>query len=374
MHRGDRTVPGELTHIAAAEYDHIVYGQMTPAMAAAYLREERIVLRSFGETLRRMYPKEDILIRLTEFWQRVDRVTQPQSLTKKIRNWLAGKNQPSAREDYFRIAFALGLSEQQLAHLLGLCTDYGIHYRSRWEVVFAWFLRSGYGYWEAEAFYAELPPAPTNETGVGLPPHVTHEMMDRFRMAQNTEALRACCVENAASFGSMHIRSYYYFDRYMAQLIHPTPSWDGISEPDYSIESVMNIYLSMQMPSGKKRTNYSLPQRLIKHNWPNTTTLKNIRSRVEDVPRKLLLLLYVVTENGGDDDYSEMDEEYLTLEERVEDHWWIINGMLADCGMAPLDPRNAFDWLVLYATASESEFMSDRLEQVIGLMYADVKE
>ena len=59
------------------------------------------------------------------------------------------------------------------------------------------------------------------------------------------------------------------------------------------------------------------------------------------MPRKLLLLLYVVTENTGDtgDPYRELDESYITLEERLEDHWWTLNAMLSDCGMAPLDLR-----------------------------------
>ena len=104
------------------------------------------------------------------------------------------------------------------------------------------------------------------------------------------------------------------------------------------------------------------------------TALKNIRNHQEDVPRKLLMLLYVVTENSlnGNDAYRELDESYITQEERVEDHWWTLNAMLADCGMAQLDTRNPFDWLILYAiSAEEDEFMSDRMEQVIASLFAE---
>ena len=66
----------------------------------------------------------------------------------------------------------------------------------------------------------------------------------------------------------------------------------------------MSTYLSMRMPSQRKRSHYSLMQKLIKQNWPNTTAIKNIRGHVEDVPRKLLLLLYVVTEDSGCTDGS----------------------------------------------------------------------
>ena len=92
------------------------------------------------------------------------------------------------------------------------------------------------------------------------------------------------------------------------------------------------------------------------------------------MPRKPLLLLYVITENVTDGEYTELDEDYLTLEERLDDHWWIINAMLIDCGMPVLDPRSAFDWLVLYAlTATGDESMGERMERVIEELYADVK-
>lgn len=112
-------------------------------------------------------------------------------------------------------------------------------------------------------------------------------------------------------------------------------------------------------------------QRLIKYNWPNTTALKNIRNRRADVPRKLLLLLYVITENVVDGEYRETDEDYLTPRERLDDHWFALNAILTDCGMPPLDPRNATDWLVLYAVTAYEESMSERMEKVIEHIFAD---
>ena len=57
----------------------------------------------------------------------------------------------------------------------------------------------------------------------------------------------------------------------------------------------------------------------------------------------------------------------------MQDHWWTVNAMLADCGMAALDLRNAFDWLILYAIAAEpDEAMSERLEQVIEELYGNL--
>lgn len=363
----------ELTRISGIELDTILYGHMTPQMAAEYLREERISVRSFSQTLAEMYPQEDIFSRMTELFLISEPQTNLRSLTKKLQNWLSGRNQPSDRLDYFRIAFALRLSEAQLDFLLSMCTGYGIQYRSSRELVLTWFLRNGYGYREGVEFHATLPPAKECEWLLeGMTSRITHELQNEFQSLLTLEDLRSAYLRNQGRFGELHLRAYFYFERFLDQLIHPTPLF-GEVEPDYSIEAVMENYLSLNMPSGKKRLNYSLVQKLIKQNWPNATSIKNIRNHVEDVPRKLLLLLYVVTENGVSDAYRESDEDYVSLEDRVQDHWWIVNAMLADCGMAALDLRNAFDWLILYAIAADpDEAMSERLEQVIEELYENI--
>lgn len=136
----------------------------------------------------------------------------------------------------------------------------------------------------------------------------------------------------------------------------------------------MDLYLRMKMPSSRSRTDMGVIQRLIKSNWPNTTALKNIRNRKADVPRKLLLLFYIITENAADEEYRETDEDYLTPQQRLDDHWYAINAMLTDCGMPPLDPRNAFDWLVLYAVTADEESMSERMEAVIEQLFSGLSE
>ena len=337
-------------------------------MAAEYLKEGQIVLRTFIGTLRDMYPFPDLQDRLAAGFQSDG---DPKSVGKKIRNWLKGQNRPANREDIFRIAFALGLSEGQANHLLGLCTDYGIHYRDGRDVVYAWFLRTGRTYDEARDFFASLPEPERRDEA---PPEagsrqITHEIQAAFQRVQSLEELRSCCMVNLDRFGSLHLRAYSYFRKYLDQLLHPVSSLDGEEEPDWSMETVMDSYFSLRMPSGRDRSGYTAVQKLIKHNWPNTTALKNIRNRKEDVPRKLLLLLYVVTENVLDGDYSELDEEYITMQERLEDHWWTLNAILTDCGMPTLDPRNPTDWLVLYALAADEESMSERMEQVIEKIY-----
>lgn len=365
----------ELTTLSEMEYNRLSSQEMTPAMAAEYLWNSRIVLRTFHDTLREFYPCPDLLPRLTAAFQADAREGRPDSIAKNVRNWIAGRSQPTNREDIFHIAFALSLSEQQASYLLGLCTDYVIHYRDGRETVYAWFLRTGRTYGEARDFFESLPPTPRLDS---LPDdssaHLTRDLQNEFLRVQSLEDLRSCYLRNLDNFGALHLRAYTYFGKYLKQLVQPA-SPAGIREPDYSMEAVMSQYLSLKMPSGKDRGSYSAVQKLIKRNWPNTTALKNIRLRKEDVPRKLLLLLYVITENVIDGEYHEPDEDYISPQERLEDHWYCLNAILADCGMPRLDPRNATDWLVLYAITAEGQDqpMSERMEQVIEALYADVR-
>lgn len=365
----------QLTARAAAEYDSLRSGAMTPEMASRYLQDGRILLRTFSETLRDQYPYPDLSLRLTTSLQAYEPQTAPGSVARKVQNWLDGKNQPTRREDVFRIAFALDLSEAQVSFLLGQCTGYGIHYRDPKDTIYAWFLRNDRGYDEARTFYASLPEPPRLTAYQKSSVHLTRELKNAFSTVYDMESLYQTYLEHLDHFGQLHLRAYHYAEKYLTQLTHPHASWADTDEEDYSLETVMERYLSLRMPSGRSRGGYSVVQKLLKHNWPNTTALKNIRAHREDVSRKLLLLLYVITENVVDGEYHETDEDYLTIQERLEDHWWVLNAILIDCGMPTLDPRNATDWLVLYAlTAGEDESMSERMAQVIDLLFADIPQ
>lgn len=359
-----------LTRLSANEYDNLMSGRMTPVMAAEYLREGRITLRSFDQTLREMYPGADLQHRLVETFATEEESWE--SVRRKVGNWLLGRNMPTRREDVYRIAFALNLSEVQCNLLLGICSGYGIHYRNGRDVIYAWFLRRRGSYEQASGFYQSLPEMPHyTDLPISDASHLTNEIQNVFNLAMDQAALRRCYWENLENFGRLHLRAYRYFRRYLDELIHPAPAWGQDAEPDYSMEAVMNSYLSLSVPSTRNRSQFSLIQKMIKANWPNTTSLKNIYHHREDVPRKVLLLLYVVTENildgNGPDPWF---GEYASPQERLEDHWWAMNAMLTDCGMPTMDPRNATDWLVLYAVTAEENSMSERMEQVISEIFA----
>ena len=144
----------ELTQQSGLEVDRLSAADMTPAMAAQYLSAS-IHIRGFWEMLRRYAPVGDLRDRVIRAVSGPE--DDPKSVARRVRNWEQGKNTPTSREDLFRIAFALGLDEEQTSGLLGLCTDYGIHYRNGRELTYAYCLRRGLTYGQAVSLYASLP-------------------------------------------------------------------------------------------------------------------------------------------------------------------------------------------------------------------------
>ena len=106
-------MPSNLTQMSAAEYDKILYGNMTPSMAAAYLQERDIPLRNFPQVLQSMYPGRTCSpgwwsISPASARRKAGLLSSPWGKKRTTGFW---RNVPANREDYFRIAFALGLGE-----------------------------------------------------------------------------------------------------------------------------------------------------------------------------------------------------------------------------------------------------------------------
>ncbi len=94
-----------------------------------------------------------------------------------------------------------------------------------------------------------------------------------------------------------------------------------------------------------------------------------MKNRTVDVNRKTLVLLYLVAEGFSEKDIDFYDEG-LTEEEMFGEHYDRINIMLDECGFSPLDPRNVFDWVVMYAIKmNNTEFMADELQGLLDKIF-----
>ena len=357
----------EFTEISAKQWDYIAKENLTPKEAVAFLKSG-MQLRTFSDNLHRLYQGQDLEKRLVQqmisYAEFENGEAKPDSIRKKVQNWMKNKNVPTDREEIFRIAFALGFDEEKTETLLLRTVEQGIHYRNEREVIYAFSLRNHQSY-ETAVKCAEAFAARKGNGGENQNP-MTRALKLEFEQLPPGEDIINFLLKNRTRLGSFHNTAYQYFMKMLKILVG-----DG-EEEIYSMEYIADHYLRLSMPEGRKTTAYSDIQKMIKKYWPGVKSIKAMKNRTEDVTRKVLMLLYIVIGGSWGDTYDELDEEYISAEELLEEHSKRLGRMLTDCGMSPVDPRNPFDYLILYCLKPDGDdFMSERMEQIVQELFAE---
>lgn len=154
----------KLTEISARQWQYVTQENLSAREAVAFLRSGMQV-RSFRDVLRQVCGTDQVEQQLTlALCQLSD--AQPDSVRRKVWNWMNGRTLPTEREEVLRICFALELPLEQADRMLTLLTDQGIHYRNLWEVVCAYCLRQGLPYGEAKRLMEQLRPSGSRECGM----------------------------------------------------------------------------------------------------------------------------------------------------------------------------------------------------------------
>lgn len=343
-----------LTEISAYQLEFVSRENLTPREAVAFLRSG-MQLRSFRDILRQVCGTENVEKQLVSGLLSQDPSQQPDSVRRKVRNWMNGKSLPTEREDVFRICFALELELSGAERMLTLLTEQGIHYRNLREMVYAYCLRWKLGYHHALHLASQFD---KGAAPGGRKEPVTQLIQQEFQKVKAEEDLFSFIMRHREDLGTTHNTAYSYFCKMLELLTGE--NMDG--EEQYAMEYVADTYLRMNVPQEKNTSRYSDIQKLVKKYWPGPRSIKAMKSRGEDVTRKTLLLMYLVTGGVWDGDYDELDEAYIQPREFMEEHCRRMNEMLQKCGMMTIDPRNVFDYLVLFCLRPEDEqFMSDRM-------------
>lgn len=352
----------EVLSRTSARYLDIVIQENLTAKEAVEFMKSGMKLRTFTDNLTAFYKGEDLEQKLLEGLCRY-RAMSRQSIRRKVYNWLHNKNLPQDREEMFCICFILELDETASDHLLKRLTGQGIHYRDVRELVYAYCLKRQILYEQAKQMADTLVcPAPVKESGRQP---LTDVYKSRFHMLQSQEELLQFLLENKSCFGEYHNTAYSYFMQMLDLLT-------DAGEAAYSLETVADTYLRMNMPLNKRTSGFGTIQKLVKKHWPGSRSIKAMKNRTQDVSRKALLLLYIVTGGVHADDYEELDEDYVMPDEFLEQHCRSINRMLTESGMARIDPRNAFDFLILYAIRPQEEgLMSEKMAEIVRQLYQD---
>ncbi len=358
-----------LTEISAGQWNFITSENLTAREAVEFLKNGMKV-RTFRDNIREIYGTEDCekllseeLCKFGELYS--GKVIQPDSMRKKIRNWMNGKNLPTDREEVFQICFALDLGLEKSERFLTRVTEQGIHYRNSKEIIYAYCLKYHLGYENALRMYEQTSKS-KNDSSKNQEP-VTQVMRSDFQKISAEEDLFSFILNNKMRMGNSHNTAYFYFTKMLSLL--SGEELEG--EEKYSMEDIADTYLRLNVPLDKKTAGYTNVQKIVKKYWPGARAVKAMKSRSEEINRKTLLLLYIVT-GGMTEEYDEADEAYISSEEFLEFHCKKMNHMLRECGMSRIDPRNVFDYLVLYCLRPEEElFMSDRMALLMSEVFEE---
>lgn len=314
--------------------------------------------------------------KLTEY--ETDGGENREQISRKVRNWLNGKNQPSNREEMFKICFALRLNLEQADRIFSTAEECGIHYRNPRELIYAFCLKKGYDYPKAQEIVRDLGQAaiPKNTMGYHGMMRKTSEseassfmtvsIKNEFINIEKTEDLKAFIERNQTAFGIHHNTAYRKFKMMLDYLLEGMSEnnkyTDAPGEKRYSIEKVTEEYLRMGLPYQKKSRQYSKAEKAIKRHWPSPRMVQEMYSRKRDVNRKTLLLLYLATEGMG----AEVREKSF-----VAEHCQRMDMMMASCGMPCLNLHNPFDYLVVQSLhlADEDDFMSWKMERILKKVF-----
>ncbi len=371
MGRGENFQNTEaFTEISAGQWDFITSENLTAKEAVEFLKNGMRV-RTFRDNISDIYGTDDCekllaegLCKSAEMYE--GKVIQPDSMRKKIRNWMAGKNFPTDREEVFQICFTLDLGLEQSERMLTRLTEQGIHYRNSREIIYAYCLKYHLGYENALRMCEQMSKEKSGGKESGEP--MTQVMKLGFQKISAEEDLFSFILNNKMRMGNSHNTAYAYFTKMLSLL--SGEELEG--EEKYSMEDIADTYLRLNVPLDKKTSGYSNVQKIVKKYWPGARAVKSMKSRSEEVNRKTLLLLYIVTGGEASDKYEEADEAYISSEEFLEFHCKKMNHMLRDCGMSRIDPRNVFDYLVLYCLRPEEDlFMSDRMALLMSEVFEE---
>ena len=344
--------------------------------------------RTLGDVLRAFSGSADPRLLLVEGLMAANPEAPRSSVDKKVRNWLGGKTQSVSKADGFLLSRILNLDLDRTDDFLKMATGEGIHWRNPQDIVWCYAISQELSLEESASLLARAgqlaaPPAASVR-------NVSHTIQIREKvqgvLSLSQEELFAFLEEAHPTLGTFHNTAWQLFIRYMNLLEYAGQEDDIVSadpkkkaDMDHKMTSrdILETYLYRQLVpiarrgEPKDKSPFSVIQRNIRANWPDEATLSKMKSRELDVSRKVLILLFLATD-GSESDYEELDEDedILTRDEIFQNICMRMNRMLQSCGFQQLDPRNPFDWTILYCVCVDDLWDVDlRLSEMLSNMF-----
>lgn len=350
------------------------------AQQAAQALMESVQIRTFAELLRRFASGNELRSRLVDGLCANDPERSRESMDKKVRGWLSGKYQPTAREDLFELCFVLRMSVEEADDFLAAAGEEGLHWRDPHELVYAYALRKGMSYPEAWALWMRVAPAEEPGDRSGKTNSFTPLIRQEAVALETEEELGQYLSQAAGRLGRMHNSAYQQFTA-MMQVLESPDGRSGREEGRYTTREIVEQYLDKKLPSLRQGKQLGEKHRSIFAGWPDEVTLSRMKNRKTDVTRKVLMLLFLATDGGEEpaENWQDEDDAWEDGEENEADlafrsSYMRMNQMLAGCGYRMIDPRNPFDWIALYCMrvqddATIMDGLNERLSHVLDVLF-----
>lgn len=219
MTKRDEAMPQmaeEMSLLSQAEFDKIVNGDMSAEEAFFYVSRE-LPVRRFSETLKKFYDGSDLKEVLTNTL--ITPESNRESIQRSVRDGLSDNYIPDDREIYFKICFALKLSETDAQNFMRTATDGGFHVRNPRELAYLFCLRTGKTYTEAQALFEKLTPLLPAQSDSSAK---TELVVNTFSHVATEEQFLIFYDANITALGKMHNTAYEWFCHFLNVLISPS--------------------------------------------------------------------------------------------------------------------------------------------------------
>lgn len=342
--------------LAESEVERIIRLSRNAEFARAYL-EKGIRVPTFPEILAEYSGVTDASALREKLCTRLQgMIGEPNaaSIRRKVSVWFTGKTAPENRGQLVRIVFALDMSDEQAQNFLACAGGGCLHQRNPIELAYLYALRSRLGYNEACHLIERIRHIAIGGQGK------TEVLENEFTKIRGEDEFVDFIRQQRMNLGALHNTAYEYFQEYMEVLTKPPDSFPHLPERAYSVREIVQMYL--KPPAGSS----SVLGKTLRAHWPDEKTLSQIANRRQDVPRKVLILLFLITDGAENSLY--VNDAAVSDDARVlfDDRFRRVNQMLDDCGYSQLDPRNVFDWLMLYCMYDHGELNgNERLQAVL---------
>ena len=340
--------------------------KLSSASASASL--SAIPMRRFKDILGLFAPVKDIRKCLVDGLCSDHPDTSRASMDKKVRGWLNGKNQPTARQDLWELCFILGLSTGEADSFLAMTSEEGIHWRNPTDLTLAFALRNKMNFPEAQALLDRVIPEEDTLGKESYRETFTPTVQREAALLVTEEELARYLKETQSKLGIYHNRAYQQFMAFLSLLENPRSV--GAAEESYTVRRIMETYLGGQLPAGMKKKRMDEKRHRILAGWPDEVTISRMKTGRMDVNRKTMMLLFLVTDGGEGASGGWKDEEETDPDADFRSSYIRMNQMLSSCGYCMLDLRNPFDWMIVYCmkSASDPAAMEGQSEQLYAML------